>query len=981
MDLNYGNLVNTLTCASKSERSLEQQNAESQLKNWETVPGYHYLLQDVYLNTDQPLQIRWLAIICFKNGVDKYWRVSRNHSIQKDEKRQIISRTMDLINEKNNQLMIQNAHSIAKIARFDFPSDWPNLFDDIITNLEKYVFVENNLIATHNTLLILNRIIKTIATVRIGRARHAMQAKAPIVVSILIKLYSKFFTIWTSNLDYTVMQICYLCLKNLRRIIPEGFDQPHKDHDVVEFLSNTIDHLQGLVSGRDKYNTDLLERYVKCYSKLYVALIKTNPTSFVLLPCCEKILTTFLSLLEEKAEVIYNSTEENDFWEILALRSFSILKKVMAYVYKKGAVTLKQRNDKLEVQTAISKLSTQFFTPDLVQNFCDLIITWYLRLKPSDLESWLLEPEEWSNEELSTSWEYQIRPCAENFFQDLIKYFPDFLAEFVLNKISNGLIEHASVDKILIRDSILCTFQLSGHAISDHVNFDNLLESVFIPEGLKNDQVECKILKRRVCLIITEWVSIQCSRESRISIYKLLLNFLRPENQINDKIVKISAIQALRAVVDDWDFSKTDFQPFLNDFVKLMLALLKEFDLTESKLYILNTLAGILEKCNPLVDYQTLLDILQIIPPNWETSDKEQIIKASLLRVLKSLIVSLNENSKETHPIAIPLIRACCSESSDIYLLVSEDGYDLWLSLLQFSPVTSEPNPEIVQLFELIPYALKNSTEILPTILSIIRSYALYSPVIFSESFTSEIFQVIGEYLDKMRDDSYTIFISLMDILLINATDELVDKIVSSGLFNAMVTYVMNDSMNSILIAKMYLLFSRLANKEYFFKLLEITSTDSTNFFKRWLEYYGHNGSPRNKKINLLGLLLILSYGIPQKIEIIWELSPTIFKNTLFFLEEVHEDTNGSCDSYNSNLSYEDIDDYSYLDPDIKANGEKLRYHALLNQHDQVFSVNLSQLLRNCLLGLRERLSPDEFNSLIQLNNSYTIEKLNELLQ
>ena len=134
--------------------------------------------------------------------------------------------------------------------------------------------------------------------------------------------------------------------KNLRRIIPEGFDQPHKDQDIVEFLNNTIDHLQMIVLEHDKFNTDLLERYVKCYSKLYVSLIKTNPTSFILLPCCEKILTTFLSILEQKAEVIYNSSEDNDFWEILALRSFSILKKVLAYIYRAGAVTLKQKMTK-----------------------------------------------------------------------------------------------------------------------------------------------------------------------------------------------------------------------------------------------------------------------------------------------------------------------------------------------------------------------------------------------------------------------------------------------------------------------------------------------------------------------------------------------------------------------------------------------------------------------------------------------------------
>ena len=187
--------------------------------------------------------------------------------------------------------------------------------------------------------------------------------------------------------------------------------------------------------------------------------------------------------------------------------------------------------------------------------------------------------------------------------------------------------------------------------------------------------------------------------------------------------------------------------------------MLDEFKFTESKLYILNTLAKVIEKCNPLVDYQTLLDILQIIPPNWETTENEQIIKTSLLRLLRSLVVSLNENSMETHQIAIPLIKACCSENLDVYLLVSEDGYDLWLALLQFCPVTQNLNSELVELFQLIPVGLRNSTEILPTILSIIRSYALYAPDVFSEDLASEIFQVIGNYLSKMRDDAYAILL------------------------------------------------------------------------------------------------------------------------------------------------------------------------------------------------------------------------------
>ena len=135
-------------------------------------------------------------------------------------------------------------------------------------------------------LIILNRIIKRCQLLKLEE--HVMPCKSSnrcqcigqIVLKVLYNVDIKFGFHYNADLLFV--------FKNLRRIIPEGFDQPHKDHDIVEFLNNTIDHLQMIVLEHDKFNTDLLERYVKCYSKLYVSLIKTNPTSFILLPCCEK---------------------------------------------------------------------------------------------------------------------------------------------------------------------------------------------------------------------------------------------------------------------------------------------------------------------------------------------------------------------------------------------------------------------------------------------------------------------------------------------------------------------------------------------------------------------------------------------------------------------------------------------------------------------------------------------------------------------
>lgn len=989
MPVTYDDVLSVLSVVDGSERSTAQQNAEQQLKQWETEPNFHYLLQEVYLKVDLPLRLRWMAIICFKNGIEKYWRASRTNAISREEKALIKARLFFLIDEKNSQLTIQNAHAIARIVRFDFPSEWPTLFDDVSKSLEEYVFVTGNLIAANNLLIILNQMIKSVSMVRIGRARHALQSKAPIIVPVLVKLYCKFFLMWTSSLDLTIMEICYLCLKNLRRIIPEGFEQPHKNQTINEFLKLSITHLQALVTEHEKYSSDLLERYVKSYSKLYVNLINHNPTSFILVPSSQEIVSTFMSLLENKAEAIYNSTEENDFWEVLALKGFLVLKKMIAYVYKQGAVTLKQRNDKDEVNHAINKLKTDFFTPQVILNLCDLIINWYLRLKPADLESWLLEPEEWTNEEVSSSWEYQVRPCAENFYQDLIKYFKDDLSEFILKKISSGLADNDSVSNILVKDSIFCTFQLSADSIADKVNFDQLLPQVFIPEGLSNDLIENKIIKRRICLIVSSWVSINCSRESRVDIYKLLINFMQPDNKINDKVVKLTAVQTLRTVISDWDFNKQDFQPFLKEFVNLCIAMLKDMSYTESKLYILDTLSALVERCNPLIDQSSLISILQVVPPFWEKSStegsEESILKTSLLRVLKNLVIALNQNSAETHFITIPLIKSCCTPSSEYYSLLAEDGYDLWLAVLQYYPYEMEPTSEIIDFFGLVQQALLDSTEILPTILSIARSYSLLIPKVFETDYGLEIFRVLSGYLSNMRDDAFDVLISLMDILFLqeSESEQFINSAIGSGLLNAMANYVLDENHSIVLANKILLVISWLAIKraDVFFQIFDHLSIDTAKFVDVWMSYYKNNGNPRNKKVNLLALIALATFGLARNLHGLPEKFSEVIRRSLIFLDEVNEDTSGNCQAYNCDYVYSDIDNYMYSDPDIAPHGEKLRYQKLMDTQDPINKVNLKEFMKAEVLTLRQELGEQNFEAIMSMNDQYTNEKLQALLQ
>lgn len=50
------------------------QAGTKQLQQWEKVPGYFKHLQSVFIARELPVEMRYLAIIQLKNGIDKYWR-------------------------------------------------------------------------------------------------------------------------------------------------------------------------------------------------------------------------------------------------------------------------------------------------------------------------------------------------------------------------------------------------------------------------------------------------------------------------------------------------------------------------------------------------------------------------------------------------------------------------------------------------------------------------------------------------------------------------------------------------------------------------------------------------------------------------------------------------------------------------------------------------------------------------------------------
>lgn len=71
--LSEGMLLHVLKAASSADPH-QIQTGTKQLQEWEKSPSYYKHLQSIFIDRSLPIEVRYLAIIQLKNGIDKYWR-------------------------------------------------------------------------------------------------------------------------------------------------------------------------------------------------------------------------------------------------------------------------------------------------------------------------------------------------------------------------------------------------------------------------------------------------------------------------------------------------------------------------------------------------------------------------------------------------------------------------------------------------------------------------------------------------------------------------------------------------------------------------------------------------------------------------------------------------------------------------------------------------------------------------------------------
>ncbi|KAF2200994.1 ARM repeat-containing protein [Delitschia confertaspora ATCC 74209] len=773
--LTEGILYHVLRSAASSDPN-QIQTGTKQLQQWETQRGYYVLLQSVFLDKSLPFEVRYLAIIQLKNGIDKYWRKTAKNAVSKEDKAAIRARLLQSgIEEADQRLALQNALVIAKIVRFEFPNDWPELFFELIQILQT---VTSQPDSTHlrlpRALLILLYIIKELVTGRLIKTRTILQTVTPQVFQALGQIYVAKVQAWQTVLRggagdsagaFEDMQHSLLAIKTIRRMVIAGYEFPGREEQVQGFWAMTRSHLGEFFA----YTTpegpqlppnirQLIEKHLIQLSKFHLNMAQQHPTDFVLLPNSLDLVHDYWGLIVklgatwgsesiDTANIGTDGDSDDDapILERLCLKGLLLVRACVRMVfYPAQSFRYRQPKEKEDRARAIEIIKNDLLRDDLVKDMISTMVTRYFVFRASDLRMWEEEPDEWERtQEGAEDWEFSIRPCAEKLFLDLAKNYKDLIRGPLLEVFYS--VATPDNEDILFKDSVYSAIGLAADILVDQLDFDAFVKSTLVAE-VQKQKPGFNLIRRRIAIIIAQWISVKIAHETRPIVYQIYQHLLNPSDPLNDHVVRVTAGMKFKNIADDWEFTADGFLPFAPEILKRLMALVQEVELSDTKMALLNTLSVIVER----VEYHITPyapNIINLLPPLWEQSGEEHLMKQAILTIITRLTNAMKSDSQPYHVHFLPIIQSALEPGSETQVYLLEDALDLWGSMIAQTPSPpATPPPELLSLKQyLLPlFTMDNDT--LRKSLEITESYLLLAPAeILADDFRPTLLSTLAQ--------------------------------------------------------------------------------------------------------------------------------------------------------------------------------------------------------------------------------------------
>uniref|UniRef100_A0A8C0FWF4 Importin-11 n=1 Tax=Bubo bubo TaxID=30461 RepID=A0A8C0FWF4_BUBBB len=699
MDLNSASsiVLQVLTQATSQDTAVLKP-AEEQLKQWETQPGFYSVLLNIFTNHTLDVNVRWLAVLYFKNGIDRYWRRVAPHALSEEEKATLRAGLIANFNEPVNQIATQISVLIAKVARVDCPRQWPELIPTLVESVK----VQDDL-RQHRALLTFYHVTKTLASKRLAADRK-------LFYDLASGIYSFACSLWNHHTDTFLQQVCtgdeaaatnslertLLSLKVLRKLTVHGFVEPHWSVEVMLL--------------------DFLDQH---------------PFSFT--PLIQRSL-------EFAVSYVFTEAGEGIVFERFIVQCMNLIKMIVKnYAYKPSKNIEDSSPETLEAH----KIKTEFFTYPTLMEICRRLVTHYFLLTKEELAMWEEDPEGFTVEETGgDSWKYSLRPCTEVLFIDIFHEYNQTLTPVLLEMVQSlqASTNMEDTSAILIKDAVYNAVGLAAYELFDSVDFDQWFKNQLLAE-LQVSHNRYKPIRRRVIWLIGQWISVKFKSDLRPVLYEAIRNLLQDQDLV------VSKNNCLP--VDDFEFRTDQFLPYLESMFTLLFQLLQEVTQCDTKMHVLHVLSCVIERVSMQVrPYVGCL--VQYLPLLWKQSEEHNMLRCAILTTLIHLVQGLGADSKSLYPFLLPVIQLSTDVSQPPHVYLLEDGLELWLVTLENSPCLT---PELLSIFQNMSALLELSSENFTNCFKIINAYIFLSSSEFLQMYAADLCRSFCEVLKDTTTD------------------------------------------------------------------------------------------------------------------------------------------------------------------------------------------------------------------------------------
>lgn len=702
------------------------------------------------------------------------------------------------IEEADTSLALQNALVVAKVVRIDYPLDWPNVLTHLIRVLR--TAHQSSQLHLQRGMVILLQVVKELSTARLRTSQTSLQSVTPEIVFLLNEVYTEKVAQWVGFLNGSgddeagameAMENSLFAIKILRRLLVVGYEYPNHSKEVQqiwEVSQHQFGQFLEMVSREPPFLVspakDLVEKHLLQFSKLHVQMSGVHPAAFALLPSSLDLVRAYWGLVAKFGESYGSAThdfsskamdqDENmknqrPVMEKLCLKGLTLLRACLKMVFSPvHSFKYRSAEVKAEQQEGCALIKAQLLTDDLVCQIANVIVTKFFVFRQVDLQAWEEDEDEWEIREEGggDTWEFEVRPCSEKLFMDLVINFKHLLVDPLLSFFQS--VAGTDQASVVTKDAVYTAMGLSAPVVFQSFDFDFFLTSTLVKD-VQQVGPGYKVLRRRIAILLGQWITIKISEQNRPLVYQIFQHLLKKEDETNDYVVRVTAARQFKAVVDDFSFASEGFLPYAPDFLDRIMGLIQEVENTETKMAILDTIRVIAVRLenhiSPFAD-----QIVSILPGLWEASGEEHLLKQAILTLMSTLVTAMKDEAQRYHALILPLIQRAVEPGSEMQVYLMEEALDLWSTILAQTPAPA--TTEVLALVESAFPLLEIGSDNLRTVLNIIESYILLAPeVMLGDAVRLRIASYMANLLGVKKRDLAGLVTSIVEHMIRAAED------------------------------------------------------------------------------------------------------------------------------------------------------------------------------------------------------------------